>query len=314
MLNLGRPLIMGAGGFIGHHLAQELANLQSTEIVYCVDLKDSKRLENLKDLKKIKIIEADLSLEQNYSALPADVTSVFALAAMNGTGRFYEKPFTVLESSILPTIFTIKKFASVCPILYTSSSEVYASTVSNFNAAVPTPESVIPSIEDIHNPRWSYGAAKLLGEVAANAAAVEYGAQTVIIRYHNVYGPDMGQDHFIPDFIGRARNGVFQITGAEESRSFLHISDAVQGTIQALSRAGTDSPIYHLGSDEEFLIMEAAEMIIKLMGLQGAEIQELPAKPGSVARRQADSSRAFEDFGWKAKVKFEEGIQMYLGM
>ena len=312
MNKLNRPLITGAGGFVGSHLAKQLAELPDTEMIYCVDLPNSVRFAELQKIKKVTIIEVDLSREDSFKNLPEDVTGVFCLAALNGTQRFYEEPFTVLQGSILPTIFALKRYAKVCPILYTSSSEVYASTISNFHGEVPTPENIIPSIEDVHNPRWSYGTAKLLGEVAVNAASIEFGAETVIVRYHNVYGSNMGVDHFVPDFVNRVKHGTYEISGASESRAFLHISDAVIGTIKAFEMASLHAPIYHLGSDEELLIIDAAKVILKEMGKDWVSLTHLPDKVGSVKRRQAMTNKAFNDFGWKAKISFEQGIKMYL--
>lgn len=286
--------------------------MDETEIVYCVDLPNSKRLKNISKDSKIRVIEADLNSELSFSELPEEVSSVFALAALNGTGRFYEKPFQVLESSILPTINIIKKYCRIAPIVYSSSSEVYASTVMNFNGKVPSDESIIPSIEDIHNPRWSYSSAKLLGEIATNSASVEFGTNTAIVRYHNVYGPDMGTDHFIPDFIARAHNQKYEVIGGNETRAFMYISDAVKGTILALMAADTTAPIFHLGSKEELSILAAAQLILSELNLEGNEILLHPGREGSVQRRLANTSKAEEVLNWKADIDFRTGIREYL--
>ncbi len=309
---LCRTLITGAGGFIGSHLARSLAAMDETEIVYCVDLPGSKRLIDLSNNSKIRIIEADLNNESSLFSLPDDVSGVFALAALNGTGRFYEKPFLVLESSILPTINIIKKYCRIAPIVYSSSSEVYASTVMNFNGAIPSDESIIPSIEDVHNPRWSYASAKLLGEIATNSASVEFGTNTAIVRYHNVYGPDMGTDHFIPDFIARAHNQKYEVIGGNETRAFMYISDAIKGTILALMAANTSAPIFHLGSREELSVLAAAQIILSEMNLEGKEVLLRPGREGSVQRRLANTLKAEEILKWKAEIDFRAGIRGYL--
>jgi nucleoside-diphosphate-sugar epimerase len=170
----------------------------------------------------------------------------------------------------------------------------------------------VPSIQDIHNPRWSYASAKLAGEVAVNSASIEFHALTVIVRYHNVYGPNMGPGHFLSDFIARARNGVFEVIGAEETRSFTHISDAIDGTIAALLVADGSAEVFHLGSDEEFNIGTAAEMILTEMKIENPVLTKLPGRLGSVERRVADSSKVLRILNWQAKIDFKEGIADYL--
>jgi nucleoside-diphosphate-sugar epimerase len=309
---LQKPLVTGAGGFIGSHLVRELLNRSDTQVIYCIDLPNSKRLKEFENNPRVKVIELNLNSESSIDGLPNDATCVFALAALNGTSRFYSKPYTVFESSIFPTLNVIRKYGELIPIVYSSSSEVYASTVTNFGGAIPTSESVIPSIESIHNPRWSYAAAKLAGEVAINSAAIEFGTNCSIVRYHNVYGPDMGSDHFIPDFVDRAKSGVFEVIGAFESRAFLNVLDAVQGTIAALYHAKESVPIYHLGSNQELRILDAAQIILDEMGLGDKEINLVPSREGSVARRVSDSAKAKEVLKWESKIDFRAGIRNYL--
>lgn len=309
---LTKPLVTGAGGFIGYHLVQDLLNRPEVEIIYCVDLPNSPRLHKLKDNSKIRVLEINLNIDSDINLLPNDVTSVFALAALNGTSRFYSKPFTVFESSLIPTLNIIKRYATSVPIVYASSSEVYASTITNFHGSIPTNEKIIPSISEIRNPRWSYATAKLAGEVAINAASIELGAQCSIVRYHNVYGANMGYDHFIPDFVFKAQKGVYEIIGGHETRAFLHVSDAINGTILSLLAARDTAEIYHLGSSEEIKIEEAAKTILELMGTKNINITHLPSREGSVSRRLADSSKAKSQLNWKPIVNFRDGVRKYL--
>jgi nucleoside-diphosphate-sugar epimerase len=308
------PIVSGGAGFIGSNLVRRLANLDEVERVYCVDLPNSYRFEELSKLKKVEILPIDLTDPASSNLLPTNVTSVFALAAMNGTPRFYTNPYTVLANSTLPTLSIIKKYSKIAPITYTSSSEVYATTIQDFPNAkiVPTSENIRASIGDIHNPRWSYATAKLLGEVAINSACVEFGTKASIIRYHNIYGPNMGLGHFIPDFIHRANKNEFIIQGGNSTRSFLHISDAIDGTILAMKASSLEAPIYHLGSSHEISIEKAAKLILKLMGIHGMEIQSISEPVGSVKRRCPNISKARTDLGWEPKIELEEGISHYL--
>lgn len=305
-------LITGAGGFIGFHLAKELATIHPKGEIFCVDITHNDRIRTLGKLPNTTIIETDLNEYSNLSKLPECVDGVFALAALNGTSRFYQLPFDVLMSTTLPTLNILRKYRSTAPIVYASSSEVYASTVSNFNGLIPTPETIIPSIEDVHNPRWSYAMAKLIGEVATNAVSVQFGARTAIVRYHNVYGFDMGTDHFVPDFINKALLGKFEIFGGSETRAFMHISDAISGTISSLRVASSNAPIIHLGSEEELEIEKAARIILEELAISADSMVDLGNREGSVARRIADISKAKKVLGWESKIDFRSGIRKYI--
>ena len=309
---LSRPLVTGAGGFIGFHLAQQLAKMPETEFVYVVDLPNNSRLSAFENNPKFHILRIDLSESKAKSLLPENVTSVFALAALNGTGRFYTHPNTVLMNSTLPTIAIIEKYVRTVPIIYTSSSEIYASATEMFGWKVPTDESVPAVIGAIHNPRWSYATAKLFGEVALVSAVTEFGGAGAIVRYHNVYGPDMGTDHFVPDFINRALNGVKRISGPLQTRAFMYIEDAVLGTILAAKASSSTVPIFHLGTTEEIKIIDAAKIILGEMDLTSDDLQEFEAPIGSVSRRCADTSKAKTLLGWEAKVSFKQGIKRIL--
>ncbi len=306
---LDYPLVTGAGGFIGSHLVKKLNANPETKVIYAVDVKSNKRLVELAKLPKVQILEQDLCDTRSSDDLPDQVSAVFSLAALNGTSRFYSNPWRVLEASTLPTLLVIRKYSGRAPILYTSSSEVYASSVDLGIADVPTIEDVALSISDVHNPRWSYAVAKMHGEIAMVAASKELGLYGSVVRYHNVYGPDMGGDHFIPDFVGRVLEGVAEVHGGENTRSFLHIDDALTGTILALGQASPDVPIFHLGTEDEMTIENAARRILKVMDREDLELRVHSAPTGSVLRRCPEISKAKKVLGWYPRISFEDGVK-----
>ena len=282
---LERPLITGAGGFIGAHLAKKLCALDDVEFIYVLDLPNNPRIRKYANHKKFRVIECDLTDPSAIAKLPDDPSVIFALAAMNGTGRFYTHPNTVLLNSTIPSLSIFKRYVGQIPVVYSSSSEVYATTTELFGWDTPTSEDVPLSISDVHNPRWSYATAKLFGEVALTSGISEYGGSGAILRYHNVYGPDMGMDHFVPDFVNRALKGEYRITGAQQTRAFMYIDDAVSGTIAAALNSNSEVPIYHLGSSEELTILKAAQIILQEMGVEQYDIvfSAAPAWTGVIA-------------------------------
>lgn len=314
MRNLLRfPMVTGAGGFIGSHLCMRLAELDFVEKIFAIDLPGSARLTRLSTFRKISTIQFNLLNDGLSQRLNPQPTVVFALAAMNGTSRFYNRPLDVLMASSYPTTRIISEFGRFCPIVYSSSSEVYASTINRNPCLIPTKEDVEVAIEDVRNPRWSYAAGKIFGEVAMQSARTQFGLRGVIVRYHNVYGPNMGLDHFVPDFVERARNGVFQIYGPEARRSFMYIEDAIDGTIAALKAKLDDVEVFNLGTNEEYSIREAARLILMEMGMnENLNIEYFDSPLGSVMRRIPDINKAQEILNWTPKVSFQEGIRRYL--
>jgi nucleoside-diphosphate-sugar epimerase len=312
ILILERPLVTGAGGFIGYHLCRYLESLPEVNQVIAVDLKQSINLSSLKSFKKIIVLETELGYENIENIANYRPTSAFALAALNGTSRFYEQPFRVLEASTIPTLALLSKLDVNCPILYSSSSEVYASNLALGLGQIPTGEDTPLTVEDIHNPRWSYGVAKIHGEMAVVSSAIQHKRKCAIVRYHNVYGPQMGLDHFIPDFIDRARRGIYQVQNPMATRSFLNINDAVRGTVMALGKASVDTPIFHLGNNEEMSILDSALRILKVMGIEHASIEQVEGPKGSVQRRLPSILKARKELDWSPQVTFEDGISEYL--
>lgn len=302
-------MVTGANGYIGKRLVSALAKDSQFGTIIAVDRPKSFNFESSSDLKDIEFIECDLTDFDQLKVLPNNIDTVFLLAALNGTSRFYSEPYSVFYNSLTPTLNIIERYKSSANYIYTSSSEVYANSIGKDNLYLPTNELVPTSLGFRENPRWSYASAKLMGEYALTYAAQEFGSMGAILRYHNVYGPNMPPDHFIPDFMNRARSGDFSVFGANQTRAFTYIDDAIKGTLAAIKGISPSVPIFHIGNSEEILIEEAAFLILEAMNISGAALHKHPAPEGSVARRIPNTNKAYEILGWKAKIKFREGIQ-----
>ena len=163
---------------------------------------------------------------------------VFHLAAINGTEFFYDEPELVLDVSLRGMLNVIDgcKENNVYELFVASSSEVYQSP-----PYIPTDEKVPLSIPDVINPRYSYGCGKLTSELIAINYSRSFFKRVIIFRPHNVYGPDMGWEHVLPQFtlqavdaINKYKNGSvpFKVRGdGKNTRSFIHIDDFTKGLL-----------------------------------------------------------------------------------
>jgi nucleoside-diphosphate-sugar epimerase len=182
----------------------------------------------------------------------------------------------------------------------------------------PTDETVPLSVPDVTNPRYSYGGGKIASEIATLAYShANLLGRAVIVRPHNIYGPDMGWDHVIPEFavrmMGLQDRGMpyprpFQIQGSgQETRSFCYIDDCIDG-LMVLYEKGEDRNVYHLGNpSQERTIADVAYAIADWFD---DEIELLPGRlpKGSPTRRLPDISK-LQALGFEPKVSLEQGLE-----
>ena len=311
-----KVLVTGCGGFIGKHLCASLLSIKGV-VVYGVDT-----TEKLKELSLPGINE----YQENFVKLPVvltnmkdceslpDVDYVFHLAAINGTQLFYEIPWDVFYNSGLSTINLISRYKDCKTLekfIYTSSSEVYADLVSADDKELKTDESTTVGFRDVFNARWSYGGAKLLGEIGVISAGHQFNFPFTILRYHNVYGPAMGINHVMPDFIDRGKAGNFELHGGENIRSFIYISDAIEATILSANSKEADNKIVHIGTMNPVSMTELAKMIMQISKWEG-EIQIHPAPIGSTNFRCPDTTFLNFKLGFTPKVTLQNGLRLLL--
>ena len=312
-------LITGGAGFIGWHLAKRLAKT-GDKIVLADNLsrgKYDKDLAELLALPNVSLIEADLTDRSVWSKLGSGYDFVYHLAGINGTKLFYEIPYEVLRVGMLSCInaldwFRTENRSPQAKILYTSSNEAYAGALEAFGSLpLPTPESVPLVIADTYNPRWSYAGQKLVGELLFINCAKTYGLRMSIVRPHNFYGTRAGYSHVIPEATARicAHTEPFPIYGADETRSFCYIDDAVEAVIAVMLASNTDGGTYHIGSSAETSIEDLFEEMFSIIGWKPKSVESKKSPQGSVKRRIPDVSKIKLDVKWVAKTSLREGLK-----
>jgi nucleoside-diphosphate-sugar epimerase len=236
-----------------------------------------------------------------------DVDIVLHLAAFNGTKYFYSQPFDVMTHNLLPTQYLLERYAGkVSKFIFSGTSETYAGTTDIFSYPVPTDEKVPLTISDVLNPRWSYGGSKIANELQVVGAHSQFGQDFIIIRYHNVYGPEQ-TSHFIPEFIERIKKGDSTLHGYDNTRSFIYIDDAVSATIKIMFNNRCLNQIIHVGNDDEISIKELAEKIMKKLNID-LELVLKSAPEGSTLRRCPDITKLKQLVNYKQTITIDEGI------
>lgn len=312
-------LITGGAGFVGYHLAKRLAS-QGHKVVIADNFFRGRRDADLAELlgqPNVTLIEADLTQPKSWDKLGSSYDFVYHLVGINGTNLFYEIPHEVLRIGVSTTMnalewFRTKNKKKGAKILYTSSNEAYASALEAFGTLpFPTPEEVPLVIADPYNARWSYGGQKLIGELFFIHYSKAYNLRMSIVRPHNFYGPRAGYEHVIPQVVGRARAQVepFTIFGADDTRSFCYIDDAVEAIQKVMESVKTDGGTYHIGTTEETKIQDLVNQIFDQMDWKPKKIIAKNSPKGSVKRRLADVSKIKKHTGWRAKTPLKKGLQ-----
>ena len=313
-----RAIVTGGSGFIGFHLADYLSQqgMEVTVIDNHARGVPDEMFGELISRANVRFLNADMTRKDFYQDLTGKYDQVYHLAAINGTKNFYERPYDVLRANIL-TLMNMLEWCTTdnCgAFLYTSSSETYAGTFNCFlnehPEFVPSREDIPLTIDDVLNPRWSYGGSKLIGEILTANYCRVHGVPFKIIRYHNIYGPRMGYDHVLPEFIKRIynREEPFKVFGGQETRAFCDVRDGVRATEAVMLSDRCNGEIVHIGkSDEEIKIIDLLHKLLDIAAYH-PEIDVQPAPAGCVMRRCPNTDKLYELTGFRASIPLDEGL------
>jgi nucleoside-diphosphate-sugar epimerase len=304
---MNKVLVMGAGGFIGHHMVSKLKS--NGNYVVGVDIK----MPEFEETKADEFILLDLTEYSSYSFLNSSFTHIYQFAAdMGGAGYIFtgENDFNIMSGSSLININLLRAVVSnnLRPkVFYSSSACVYPEElqISTINYGLSESDAY-PA-----NPDSEYGWEKLFSERLYLSAKKNYGVDVKIARYHNVYGPLStwsGGKEKSPAAICRKvieSSGEIEVWGdGKQTRSFLYIDDCIDGTL-ALMNSDKTGP-YNIGSSESISINHLANMISAIEN-KSITIKNISG-PKGVNGRNSNNELTKNDIGWSPKVKLSEGI------
>ena len=300
-----RVLVTGGAGFIGSALVRRLhADGHHVTVfdnstrgkVHRIPKEVYNQSRYCGDVRDRKPVGGGFSLvDGKRSALECavrDCDVVFHLAYVQGTARFYEEPRLVMDVALngIVNLMSACEYAGGRELFLVSSSEVYQIPPEGFT---PTAEDVPLSVPDVTNPRYSYGGGKLISELLAIN-----------------YGPDMGEEHVIPQFCRRMlalEGDDFPIQGTgEEARCFMYVEDCVEAFLTLLDK-GEDRNVYHVGNPyREITMRQLANLVAEHYG---REINVVPGElpKGSPSRRLPDISK-LQALGFDPKWPLWQGI------
>ena len=305
-----KVVVTGGGGFIGAYLVKKLVrDGWRVAVIDTMVRGDASRFADV--ASDVELHSIDVRDEDAVATSVRGSDVVMHLAAINGTENFYKRPELVLDVGLRGALAVVNacRRVDVPDLVVASTAEVYQTP-----AVVPTPETIPLMLPNSFNPRYSYGGSKIVSELIAFNYAQDHFRQLQVFRPHNVYGPDMGWKHVIPQFILRAVEVLeagpparFLIQGdGAETRAFAYVDDVVDGII-TMYENGQHREIYHIGNDHEVSIRTLVDRLGKVMG-GDLVIEPSDAAQGGTPRRCPDISK-MRAIGYNPVVDLDEGLR-----
>lgn len=295
---MDKYLITGGAGFIGSHIAEQLAYYG-----YHVVVLDSLRTGFKKNLEYLNVdfIEGSILDKKLLQEVAKNAKAIFHLAAMVSVPESLEQIEECVAINTLGTInvLEVAKMNRGCKVVFSSSAANYGD-----DPDLPKVESMSPK------PMTPYSVSKLDGEYYLNIYRKHWNVPTTSLRYFNVFGPRQNARSAyaaaIPIFIEKAlKNETLTIYGdGQQTRDFIYVRDVVKANIYA-SLVGEG--IYNVALGQTISIIELAEKIIRITNSR-SEIQFLEERQGDIKHSKADISK-FKTLGFSPECCLDEALR-----
>ncbi len=280
-----KVLVTGGAGFIGSHLVDALL-ARGYEVTVYDNLSSGKKEFLSHCLDDIEFLERDLVRDKDIAGALKGIDIVYHVAANPDVRVGVDDTWVSVEQNIIATynlLEAIRKVRASDPpaVSFTSTSTIYG------NATVmPTPEDYGPLI-----PISQYGASKLAAEALISAFSDNFGIRSSVFRFANVVGPRSTHGILI-DFMRKLKKDPtrLEILGdGTQRKSYIHVSDCVEGVIHATETQRTQFEYFNVGTDDFIEIRHIPDIVVKAMGLNGVRYDYTGGHKGA---------------GWKGDVKY----------
>jgi len=317
-------LILGAGGFIGSHMARRLK--KEGYFVRGVDLK----LPEFSETSCDEFLLLDLRIPENVNrALNTSnldfeyFEEIFQFAAdMGGAGFVFtgENDADIMHNSAIINLNILDSLREQIKITSDNKTKIFYSGSAcmypehnQMDAKNPklSEESAYPA-----NPDSEYGWEKLFSERLYLAYNRNFGIPIAIARYHNIFGPEgtwQGGREKAPAAICRkiatANDQDFiEVWGdGEQTRSFLYIDECIDATLRLMRQNEFNGPV-NIGSEEMVTINQLVQITSKV-AQKNINIKHIPG-PLGVRGRNSDNTLIKEKLGWNYRMNLEDGIKL----
>ncbi|MCE5338472.1 MAG: SDR family oxidoreductase [Methanomicrobiaceae archaeon] len=307
---MSKVVITGGAGFIGSHIAEEVAKEYEVVIIdnlddyYSPDLK-RRNLEILLKNPNVRFIEGDITdADLLRRVIDSDVEFVYHEAAQAGVRISVEDPFKPNKINVLGTLNVLKASldAGVERVINASSSSVYGKVqYLPFDEAHPT------------MPVSPYGVSKLAAEHYCRVFYEVYGLPTVSLRYFTVYGPRMRPDLAISIFTKKmlANEPITVYGDGEQTRDFTYIDDIVRVNRRLLETSAADGYVMNVGGGHRITVNDLIAHLREITG-STSEVVYSDKQKGDAEHTLADTSLAGELVGYRPEVSIREGLGRFV--
>jgi UDP-glucose 4-epimerase len=296
-------LVTGGAGFIGSHLVEALTT--AGRRVRVLDNLSTGFRDNLASLlPATELIEGDVGDPEAVARAVAGAGVVFHLAALASVAKSLEAPgetHRVCATGTLNVLDAARR-AGVRRVVYAASSSAYGVPSADTQTETDPVMALSP-----------YAAAKLAGELYAEAFTTSFGLETVRLRFFNVFGPRQRADSpysgVIALFAAALSAGRTPVVHGDglQSRDFVYVSDVVNALMLAADAPGVSGRVFNVGTGRRTTVLDLVTSLNHLLGTKIVP-ERGPTRPGDVRHSCADISRARGELGFEPSIAFEDGL------